>query len=124
MSFGENIKKLRIENNLTQKELAEKLNITRPTVGRYELDERFPDKDLIIKIADIFNVSLDSLFGREFNNKEAKHSIKVNVEKEYLSKIIGENNISKEFLKDDEFLKDISKYGIEAALKIKNLRSK
>ncbi|WP_235860795.1 helix-turn-helix domain-containing protein [Peptoniphilus porci] len=65
MTFGENIKNLRIKNNLTQKELAEKLNLSRPTIGRYESDERFPDRETIIDLAELFDVSIDEMFGRE-----------------------------------------------------------
>lgn len=62
--FGENLRKLRKERNLTQKELAEYLGVTGRTIGYYENGERFPSPDTINRIADLFNVSLDWLFGR------------------------------------------------------------
>jgi transcriptional regulator with XRE-family HTH domain len=62
--FGENLRKLRKEKNLTQKELAEYLGVTGRTIGYYESGERFPSPETINRIADLFNVSLDWLFGR------------------------------------------------------------
>ena len=70
MTFGDNIKNLRIKNNMTQKDLAGKLNLSRPTIGRYESDERFPDKETIIDLAELFDVSIDEMFGRKENNNK------------------------------------------------------
>ena len=58
------IKKLRIENNLTQKDLAISLNLTPKMISFYELRQRTPPSDIILKLADIFNVSTDYLLGR------------------------------------------------------------
>jgi transcriptional regulator with XRE-family HTH domain len=49
---------------MTQEDLAKILKVSRATVGRYETDERFPDKDILKKIADFFDVSVDYLLGR------------------------------------------------------------
>ncbi|EHF3608986.1 helix-turn-helix domain-containing protein [Listeria innocua] len=62
--FGENLKKLRKANNLTQEELAKKLGVARTTYSSYEQNRRMPDIDVQNKIADLFEVSLDYLHGR------------------------------------------------------------
>lgn len=124
MTFGENIKNLRIKNNLTQKELAEKLNLSRPTIGRYESDERFPDKETIIDLAELFDVSIDEIFGREnYRNKKAlteENSFKVNK----IDKILCKKEIDKDYLNDEEFVEDLIEFGYKAAIKIKLYKEK
>ena len=56
MSIGQNIKSLRKENNMTQDQLAEKLDITFQAVSSWERDEYKPDTDKLIKLADVFDV--------------------------------------------------------------------
>lgn len=63
-SLGNNIRKLREKNNLSQKELAKILNIANSTLSQYESGDRVPSDDIKIKMADYFNVSLDYLLGR------------------------------------------------------------
>ena len=61
------IKKLSIlleENNTTQRELAEKINVTEVTISRYLSGERSPRIDIVNKIAEFFKVSVDYLLGR------------------------------------------------------------
>ena len=63
--IGEKIKELRIKNNLTQKELANKLCVTAQAVSRWENNEVEPSVATIKEISSLFNVSVDSLFGKE-----------------------------------------------------------
>ncbi|MFL0245543.1 helix-turn-helix domain-containing protein [Candidatus Clostridium stratigraminis] len=63
-SFGDRLKDLRQDNDLTQEELAKILNITRTALSNYENTDREPSFDLLIKIADFFNVTLDYLLCR------------------------------------------------------------
>lgn len=64
METGEILKYLRLESDLTQKELAEKLGIGQSTIVGYELGEREAIATNLIKYADFFNVSIDFLLGR------------------------------------------------------------
>ncbi|NSW90915.1 MAG: helix-turn-helix transcriptional regulator [Firmicutes bacterium] len=64
MAFSTIIKKLREENNLSQKDIAEYLGITRQAVAAYELAKREPDYEVLKKLADFFGVSVDYLLGR------------------------------------------------------------
>lgn len=63
--FGKIIKELRVERKMSQEELAQKLNITQSTVGKYEREDRDLNTELIIKICRLFNVSADYLLGLE-----------------------------------------------------------
>ena len=67
---GNNIRKLRKKHGMNQKELAEKLNIRRQTVSAYEREVSIPDIYTLIRIADIFSVSLDELAGRNSAKKK------------------------------------------------------
>lgn len=62
--LGKRIKELRVEKGITQSELSSYLGLTPKMVSFYELEQRFPPQDIIIKLADYFNVSADYLLGR------------------------------------------------------------
>lgn len=62
--FGRKLKELRLEKKINQSELGEMIGVSPSTVGMYERDQRFPDKDMLSKIADYFEVSVDYLLGR------------------------------------------------------------
>ena len=62
--FSERINELRIENNLSRAELAQKLNVSVRLISYWENGQRECDFDMIIKIADLFSVSIDYLLGR------------------------------------------------------------
>lgn len=64
MEFGERLKALREEKNLTRDALAGKLIVSYSTVSKYETNVRFPDKKTLINLADFFDVSLDYLLCR------------------------------------------------------------
>ncbi len=64
MSLGENIYNLRKAKNLSQEELAEKLEVSRQSVSKWETDAAVPDLDKLIKLSDLFGVTLDCLVGR------------------------------------------------------------
>lgn len=60
MEFGEQIKNLRIKNNLTQEQFAEKLHVTRQVVSNWENNRNLPDLEMLILIAEVFQLSLDT----------------------------------------------------------------
>lgn len=62
--FQNIFKRLRLSSELTQAEMAEKLGISRSTIGMYETGAREPDFETLEKIADFFNVDTDYLLGR------------------------------------------------------------
>ena len=62
--FCERLIELRKQFNLTQRQLAEKLGITQPSYIRYEIGNSEPTLENLVKLADIFDVSVDFLLGR------------------------------------------------------------
>lgn len=63
--FAKKIRKLRMSRNMSQKDLADLLNVDRTTVAGWEAKDRMPDVFLLIRIADIFDTTLDELVWRE-----------------------------------------------------------
>ncbi len=61
--FGERLKKLRIQHNLTLRELAEQINVSYSTLGNYERNVREPSYDMLKCIADFFSVDVGYLLG-------------------------------------------------------------
>ena len=62
MSLSENIKRLRLEKNMTQEQLATKLCVSAQAVSKWERSETYPDGALLIPLANVLEVSLDELF--------------------------------------------------------------
>ena len=65
INFGNKLKLLRLHDNMTQEQLAQKLNLTKSVISAYETGLRLPSYDVLIRIAKIFNVSTDYLLGLE-----------------------------------------------------------
>ena len=63
-TLGERLKKLRTERGLTQEQLAGQLHVTRQAVAKWESDNGTPDVDNLVRLADAFGVTLDTLVGR------------------------------------------------------------
>lgn len=59
MEIGKCLKDARLKENLTQEDIAEKLGVSRQTISSWENGKSYPDIASIIKISDIFNISLD-----------------------------------------------------------------
>ena len=73
IEFPEKIRSLREAALLTQKQLALQIGVTPTTVSHYEAGRKFPSLDVLIKLANVFHVSLDYLVGIE-------HSLSVNLD--------------------------------------------
>ena len=65
MDFGQQIKKVRSDNQLTQEEMANKLNVSRQTISSWENNRNLPDLELVVQIAEKFNLSVDELLNGE-----------------------------------------------------------
>ena len=61
MNFGENLQKLRKEKNISQEQLAEELQVSRQTVGKWENGVTYPETECLIQISNFFGVSIDFL---------------------------------------------------------------
>lgn len=66
-NFSINLKYFRIQSGLTQEELAKKLNKNYTTIGKWEKGIRSPILDDLIKIADIFGITIDKLVRSDIN---------------------------------------------------------
>lgn len=89
--LGNNIRKFRIENNWTQKELANKLHVGKTTISNYETGYSEPDIENQLLLADLFNVSLD-----ELNSRQTKDVFKVPV--------LGSVPCGEPYIADEEIL--------------------
>lgn len=69
-TFGQRFLKLRKSRNLTQEDIAKKLNISAQAVSKWENDISSPDISLLPDIARIFNITIDELLGKETNKTE------------------------------------------------------
>jgi len=65
VGLGVRVRALRIEKHLSQVELAKRLGISKAMVSAYELEQRSPSYDILIKLAAFFSVSTDYLLGLE-----------------------------------------------------------
>ena len=72
MTIAEKIKKLRKDNNMTQEDLAEKLNVSRQTISKWETDVVIPDADNIVSICKLFNITTDELLDYKVESVQKK----------------------------------------------------
>lgn len=107
MAFAKRLQELRENRFITRKDLAVALNITISALGMYERGQREPNIDMLIKIADYFNVSVDFLIGRSFNQNESKE-------------ILNALNLKKKIDKLPQEYKDIIEYMLLKENKNKN----
>jgi transcriptional regulator with XRE-family HTH domain len=80
--LSENLKRIRKAKGLSQEELAVRLNVVRQTISKWEKGLSVPDADLIIRIAEIFEVSVSEILGAKFESEND-----INVVAEQLSRI-------------------------------------
>ena len=114
----EKLKELRKQNNITMKELGSKLNLAESTISLYETGKREPDFQTLIKIADIFNVTIDYLLGTSKHNiNTIKKGIKIPV----LGTIPAGIPIEaiEEILDYEEISEDMARNGEYFALRVK-----
>ena len=68
MSFGRNLQHLRrLSGNMTQEALAERLNVSRQTVSKWEMDAAQPEMAKALELCRIFSCTLDNLFREELD---------------------------------------------------------
>jgi len=72
--FDDTIRSLRYSRRMTQAELANRLGITRTVISAYENGTRQPSHEVLIKMAGVFNVSLDYLYNYG-NSQKVRHSL-------------------------------------------------
>lgn len=88
MKLEEKLMKLRKENAWSQEEFADKLNVTRQTISKWELGQTTPDIDNLTKIASIFGISVNDLLDENANPIEEKSKVNNNNNNGRLIKIL------------------------------------
>ena len=75
MSFGTNLQYLRqLSGNMTQESLAEKMNVSRQTISKWEMDTAKPEMDKALELCKVFNCTLDNLFRDEMDKRSDKYT--------------------------------------------------
>ena len=72
MNLGERLFELRKAKSLTQDEVAEKLNVTRQTVSKWETNQSTPDFDKIVPISELFEIGVEELLTGKKEEKQKK----------------------------------------------------
>lgn len=71
MNIGEKLFELRKAKNLSQEEVADKLNVTRQTVSKWETNQSMPDLDKVVPLCELFEISTEELLtGKDKNNEK------------------------------------------------------
>ena len=123
-SLGEKIKKLRLENNLTQEMLADKLFVSNKTISSWECDRTIPDINMLFKLSGIFHCNLYSLLDQNYYNNipleiEIKLKVDDNEYKRLLNQLKDKSNNIKEVVEKDIYFKMPIKKEYKETLRIR-----
>ena len=99
MNFGDILKKLRKDKNLTQDELAQKINNSRSNIANYENGKNMPSVEVLQKLSELFDVSTDYLLGKSDKKNPEKVDID-NIDIAFASGIKGLNKENQEIAKN------------------------
>ncbi|QTL99139.1 helix-turn-helix domain-containing protein [Iocasia frigidifontis] len=116
MKLGEKLKKLRIENKMTQEDLAKKIGVSRGTVAGYETQDKNPKYKTLKKIASVLNCSIDYLLNNPSTLVEENKNSNFDLQK-YITKI-NERRDLQLLLQEVDKLNSNSVYRIIELLKI------
>lgn len=76
LNIGERITQLRKQQQLSQEELAKRVDVSRTIIGNYERNTNSPSIEILLKIAKVFNVSVDYLIGESNLSSFDKEALK------------------------------------------------
>lgn len=74
MSIGERLTNLRKSKNLSQEQVADKLNVTRQTISKWETDQSMPDLDKVVPLCELFGISTEELLNGKVNTPTNSNS--------------------------------------------------
>lgn len=112
---GERLTELRIKNNMTQEEFAEYMCVTRQSVSKWETDKTYPDVEKLIKIAELYNVTLDYLVrGQEV----VEETVQIESQEEIKSFELNDNENSLKITEDNEIIEEQSELKENETIKI------
>ncbi|MDE6435661.1 MAG: helix-turn-helix domain-containing protein [Lachnospiraceae bacterium] len=75
--FSENLKIIRKEKGMSQEMLAQQIGVVRQTVSKWEKGLSVPDAEMLVRIADLFEVSVENLLGEKLEEKENTNEVAV-----------------------------------------------
>ena len=90
-NFANVFKELRMKSGLTQQEMADRLNISRSSIGMYESGEREPSFELLEAIADYFNVDMNYLLGKKDLSEHIPQGYYLNEDAREVAQFLYEN---------------------------------
>lgn len=70
MQFGERLKEQRKKKNLTQDDVAHKLNVSRQTISSWENENSYPDIRSLVQLSDLYSISLDTMLKEDHGMRE------------------------------------------------------
>ncbi len=73
--FSENLKALRKQKGMSQETLAQQLHVVRQTISKWEKNLSVPDADMLIRIAELFEVSVSDLLGEQINREPEMNQV-------------------------------------------------
>lgn len=91
MNFNNRLYQLRKQKGFSQEELANRLNVSRQTISKWEVGDSTPDMEKLIAISDLFNVSLDNLI----TGKEDEPQITTETKSDFVS-VLNEKVLTNE----------------------------
>ena len=92
--LSENIKYYRKQKGMSQEELALKLNVVRQTVSKWEQNLSVPDSEMLIKLSEVFDVSVSTLLGESISETDTKTELeKISQKLENLNSMMAEKNM-------------------------------
>lgn len=91
--IAENIRSLRKQNSFTQEQLAEALGVTVSAVYKWESSQSIPEVKMLMELADLFEISVDTLLGYDRQNENIENRIK------RIEQYISEEILRKQLLK-------------------------
>ena len=96
MTLGEKISTLRNQHNMSQGALAEKMNVSRQSISKWETDNSVPELDKLIQLSEVFNITLDELVKGEALQKEAPKEIEPqeNESASHPAQVIAQKSVS------------------------------
>lgn len=97
MDFGNVLKKIRIEKQLSQEELAKLVNTSRSNIANYEVGKNMPSVEMLNNLSEVLNVTIDYLLGKEDKIQDLKNKL-------FLIPIVGKIPAGEPLLAEDNIV--------------------
>ena len=89
MSLGQNLQFLRKRNDITQEQLAEKLDVSRQSISKWESNTTYPEMDKLIQLTQMFHCSMDDLLQKDISTLYVEDKANYDRHMNILSKMIA-----------------------------------